>query len=38
MSVGAGSWGGNVGGGIGIGIPTQQKKAAGVAIWVPPQP
>ena len=38
MSVGAGSWGGNVGGGIGIGIPTQQKKAAGVAIWAPPQP
>lgn len=36
MSVGAGSYGGHVGGGIGIGIPTQQKKAAGVAIWVPP--
>lgn len=36
MSVGAGSYGGHVGGGIGIGIPTQQKKAAGVAVWVPP--
>lgn len=38
MSVGAGSWGGRAGGGIGVGIPTQQKKAAGVAIWVPPTP
>ena len=35
MSVGAGSFGGNVAGGIGIGIPTTQKRAAGVAILVP---
>ena len=35
MSVGAGSFGSNVAGGIGIGIPTTQKKAAGVAILVP---
>ena len=36
MSVGAGSDGSHVGGGVGIGIPTTQKKAAGVAIYVPP--
>jgi hypothetical protein len=36
MSVGAGSWGSHTAGGVGIGIPTTQKKAAGVAIWVPP--
>jgi hypothetical protein len=36
MSVGAGSFGSNVAGGIGIGIPTTQKKAAGIAILVPP--
>lgn len=36
MSVGAGSYGSHVGGGLSVGIPTQQKKAAGVAIWVPP--
>ena len=36
MSVGAGSYGRHSGGGIGLGIPTTQKKAAGVAIWVPP--
>lgn len=36
MSVGAGRYGRNVGGGVGIGIPTTQKKAAGVAIYVPP--
>ncbi|HYG06162.1 MAG TPA: hypothetical protein VD865_07080 [Stenotrophomonas sp.] len=36
VSVGAGSWGSHVGGGLGIGIPTQQKRAAGIAIWVPP--
>ena len=35
MSVGAGSFGSNVAGGIGIGIPPTQKKAAGVAILVP---
>ena len=37
MSVGAGSFGSNVAGGIGIGIgiPTTQKRAAGVAILVP---
>jgi hypothetical protein len=36
MSVGAGSYGSHVAGGVGIGIPTTQKKAAGVAIYVPP--
>lgn len=36
MSVGAGSYGRHSAGGIGIGIPTTQKKAAGVAIYVPP--
>jgi hypothetical protein len=35
MSVGGGSYGRHSGGGIGIGIPTTQKKAAGVAIYVP---
>lgn len=35
VSVGGGSYGGHVGGGLGIGIPTTQKHAAGVAIWVP---
>lgn len=35
MSVGAGSYGRHSGGGVGIGIPTTQKKAAGVAIYVP---
>lgn len=36
MSVGAGSYGRHSGGGVGIGIPNTQKKAAGVAIYVPP--
>jgi hypothetical protein len=36
VSVGGGSYGGHVGGGIGIGIPTQQKQGAGIAIYVPP--
>ncbi|KTF40880.1 hypothetical protein [Xanthomonas translucens] len=36
VSVGGGSYGGHVGGGLGIGIPTTQKHAAGMAIWVPP--
>ncbi|MBB3814990.1 hypothetical protein FHY13_003371 [Xanthomonas arboricola] len=31
LSVGGGSYGG----GLGIGIPTTQKRAAGMAIWVP---
>ncbi len=35
VSLGASNYGGHVGGGIGIGIPTTQKRAAGVAIWVP---
>lgn len=35
MSVGAGSYGRHSAGGVGIGIPTTQKKAAGVAIYVP---
>lgn len=38
MSAGAGSYGSHVGGGVGIGIPTTQKRAAGVAIWVPNPP
>ncbi|WP_045728693.1 hypothetical protein [Xanthomonas sp. GPE 39] len=36
VSLGGGSYGGHVGGGLGIGIPTTQKHAAGMAIWVPP--
>lgn len=36
MSVGAGSYGRHTSGGIGVGIPTTQRKAAGVAIYVPP--
>jgi len=36
MSVGAGSFGRHTAGGLSVGIPTTQKKAAGVAIWVPP--
>jgi len=35
LSVGGGSYGSHSGGGVGIGIPTTQKRAAGVAIWVP---
>jgi hypothetical protein len=35
VSVGGGTYGGRVGGGLGISIPTTQKHAAGVAIWVP---
>ena len=38
MSVGGGSYGRHGGGGLSVGIPTQQKRAAGVAIWVPPTP
>ena len=36
VSFGAGNYGGHVGAGLGIGIPTTRKHAAGVAIWVPP--
>ncbi|MCR6687710.1 hypothetical protein [Pseudoxanthomonas sp.] len=36
MSVGAGSYGRHTAGGLSVGIPTTQKKAAGMAIWVPP--
>jgi hypothetical protein len=36
MSVGAGSYGRHSAGGVGIGIPTTQRSAAGVAIYVPP--
>lgn len=36
LSVGAGSYGSRVGGGIGLGIPTTQKSATAVAIYVPP--
>ncbi len=35
MSVGAGSFGRHTAGGLSVGIPTQQKRAAGIAIWVP---
>ena len=35
MSVGAASYGRHGGGGIGLGIPTTQKRATGVAIHVP---
>lgn len=35
MSVGGGSYGSHSGGGVGIGIPTTQKRGAGIAIWVP---
>ncbi len=35
MSVGGGSYGSSGGAGVGIGIPTTQKRAAGIAIWVP---
>jgi hypothetical protein len=38
LSVGGGSYGSHSGGGVGIGIPTTQKRAAGVAIWVPNPP
>ncbi|MBT2767103.1 hypothetical protein J7J08_05590 [Stenotrophomonas sp. ISL-67] len=38
MSVGGGSYGSHSGGGVGIGIPTTQKRAAGIAIWVPNPP
>ena len=36
MSVGAGSYGRHSGGGLSVGLPTTQKQAAGVAIYVPP--
>ncbi|KAF1702734.1 hypothetical protein [Pseudoxanthomonas suwonensis] len=36
MSVGAGTFGRHTAGGVSVGIPTTQKKAAGIAIWVPP--
>lgn len=36
MSVGAGSYGSHGGAGMSMGIPTQQKYAAGMAIYVPP--
>ncbi|MBL8256030.1 MAG: hypothetical protein JNJ62_05470 [Pseudoxanthomonas mexicana] len=36
MSVGGGSYGRHSGGGLSMGIPTTQKQAAGVAIYVPP--
>lgn len=36
MSVGAASYGSNGGAGMSMGIPTQQKYAAGMAIYVPP--
>lgn len=38
MSVGGGSYGSSGGAGVGIGIPTTQKRAAGIAIWVPNPP
>ncbi|HLM52548.1 MAG TPA: hypothetical protein VK325_02900 [Pseudoxanthomonas sp.] len=36
MSVGAGRYGRSSGASVGLGIPTTQKKAAGIAIYVPP--
>lgn len=36
LSVGAASYGSRVGGGVGLGIPTTQKQATAVAIYVPP--
>ncbi len=36
LGVGGGSYGRHGGGGLSVGIPTQQKRAAGIAIWVPP--
>ncbi|MDR2871659.1 MAG: hypothetical protein LBV45_03920 [Xanthomonadaceae bacterium] len=36
MSVGGGSWGRHSGGGVSFGIPTTQRRATGVAIYVPP--
>ena len=36
VSVGGGSWGSSPYRGVGNGIPTQQKQAVGMAIWVPP--
>jgi hypothetical protein len=38
MSVGGGSYGRNSAVGIGIGIPTTQKQATAVAMYVPPAP
>lgn len=38
MSVGGGSYGRNSAVGIGIGIPTTQKQATAVALYVPPAP
>lgn len=38
MSVGGASYGRNSAVGVGIGIPTTQKKATAVAIYVPPAP
>lgn len=35
LGVGAGSYGSHVGGGVSIGIPTTQRRAAGMAIYVP---
>ncbi len=35
VSVGVGSFGRSFGSSVGFGIPTTQKKATGVAIWVP---
>lgn len=35
MSVGVGSYGPGFGSSVGFGIPTAQKKATGIAIWVP---
>lgn len=38
MSVGGGSYGRNSAVGVGIGIPTTQKQATAVAMYVPPAP
>ena len=36
MSVGAGTYGRHSAGGVGIGVPATEEKAAGVAVYVPP--
>lgn len=37
VGLGGGSYGRHGGGSLGVGIPTTQKQAAGIAIWVPAQ-
>lgn len=37
LGIGVGSYGSHGGGSLGFGIPTANKRAAGMAIWVPPE-